>query len=131
MKTVISKYITMSVLIIIGLGGYCQADTKSPTDNKAKTETKKTDTKKTSTNANDLPIIKLKVDNSTPNNPNLKKGKGCENLEEVKGKTFNDYPMAETLPCDKGGCKNLKPAKLQDYDYKELPEAKTAGTCEE
>jgi PBP1b-binding outer membrane lipoprotein LpoB len=127
MRTVISKYITMSVLIIVGFGGYCQADTKSPTADKK--EVKKADAKKASTE--DLPVIKLKVDNSAPSNPKLKKGKGCENLEEVKGETFDDYPEAETIPCDKVDCKDLKPAKLEDYNYKELPTAKTEGSCEE
>ncbi|NOZ89659.1 MAG: hypothetical protein GXO60_00075 [Epsilonproteobacteria bacterium] len=132
MKTVISKYIAIGVLIIVGMGGYCQADTdtKTATLKKVKKEaSKKVDVKKAS--SDDLPIIKLKVDNSTPSNPKLKKGKGCENLEEVQGETFNDYPEAETIPCDTADCKDLKPAKLEDYDYKELPVAKTEGSCEE
>jgi len=116
MRTVILKYIALSVLIIIGIGGYCQADT-------SKTSKKVSD--------NDLPITKLKVDKSTPSNPKLKKGKGCENLEEAKGEVFEDLPLAKTVPCDKVDCKNLKPAVLHDDNYKELPIAKTEGSCDE
>jgi len=116
MKTVVLKYITLSVLIIIGMGGYCQADTN-------------TTSKKVSDN--DLPIMKLKVDKSTPTNSKLKKGKGCENLEEVQGETFDDYPMAKTVPCDTVDCKDLKPAVLHKDKFKKLPTAKTEGSCDE
>jgi hypothetical protein len=138
MKAILLKSVALSVLII-GLGGYSQADTKVSNASKVKKEVKKVKNgvKKAKKNIKkkvddtDLPIIKLKIDNSTPSNPKLKKGKGCEDLEEAKGKTFVDYPMAETIPCDKGGCKNLKPAKLGNYEYKDLPVAKTDGSCEE
>ena len=116
MRTVILKYIALSVLIIIGIGGYCQADTN-------------TTSKKVSDN--DLPIMKLKVDKSTPTNSKLKKGKGCENLEEVQGETFDDYPMAKTVPCDTVDCKDLKPAVLHKDKFKKLPTAKTEGSCDE
>jgi len=149
MRVVLLKSVALSVLII-GLGVYAQADTKVSDVDKVKKEVKKVenDVKKVEKNVKKevkeakkdvkkktddeaLPIIKLKVDNSTPSNPKLKKGKGCEDLEEAKGETFTDYPMAETIPCDKGGCENLKPAKLGNYDYKDLPVAKTDGSCEE
>jgi len=124
MKTVISKYITLSVLIMIGLGGYAQAETTAPIKEKVEKA------KKTTKDDVDLPVIKLKIDDSKPKNSKLKKGKGCEDLEEVKGETFNDYPMAETVPCDKVDCKDLKPAVLHDDNFKELPTAKTDGSCE-
>ena len=115
MRTVIFKHVAMSLLLIFGLGGFCQADTK--------VKDKKEDV--------DLPIMKLKVEESNSKaNPKLKKGKGCENLEELQGETFDDYPMAETVPCDKVDCKDLKPAVLHDDIYKELPTAKTSGTCD-
>ncbi|MCK4441099.1 MAG: hypothetical protein KAU90_03775 [Sulfurovaceae bacterium] len=114
MKTVVFKYVTLSILIIISIGGYCKADTKS---------------KKVSDD--DLPNIKLKVAKSASSNPKLKKGKGCENLEEAKGETFEDYPMAKTVPCDQVDCKNLKPAVLHDDKYKNLPIAETDGSCDE
>lgn len=116
MRTVVLKYITLSVLIIIGVGGYCQADTN---------------TKSKKASNDELPNMKLKVAKSTSSNPKLKKGKGCENLEEVQGETFDDYPMAQTVPCDKVDCKNLKPAVLHEDKYKDLPTAKTDGSCDE
>jgi hypothetical protein len=124
MKTVIFRYITSSVLIIVGLGGYAQAETATST--KAKAE----QNKKSAKADIDLPVIKLKVGDSKPKNSKLKKGKGCEDLEEVEGETFDDYPMAETVPCDKVDCKDLKPAVLHDDNFKELPTAKTDGSCE-
>jgi hypothetical protein len=128
MRTVISKYITLSVLII-ALGGYSQAeDVKKTATDKAKQEVKK-ESKKTDNDA--LPIIKLKVDKSGPTNPKLKKGKGCEDLEEANGEIVVDIPEAETIPCDAGGCDNLKPASLSPYDYKDIPTVKTDGSCEE
>ena len=39
--------------------------------------------------------------------------------------------MAETISCDKDDCKDLKPAKLEDDNFKELPTVKTEGGCEE
>ncbi len=122
MRSVVLKYIALSVLIIVGLGVNCQAETNTTTKSKVQKKGSKSDI--------DLPIIKLKVDKSTPNNPKLKKGKGCEDLEEAKGEVFVDYPMAKTEPCDKVDCKKLKPAKLNDYNYKELPTTQTDGSCE-
>jgi hypothetical protein len=120
MKTVTSKYIAFSLLIIVGLGGYAQAEaTQQAKDKGAKADI-------------DLPVIKLKVDNSASSkNTKLKKGKGCEDLEEVQGETFNDYPMAETVSCDKVNCEDLPPAVLHDDNFKELPTAKTDGSCDE
>ncbi len=124
MKSVILKYIALSVLIVVGLGVNCQAETTKTTKSEAKSA------KKDGKSDIDLPVIKLKVDKSTPTNPKLKKGKGCEDLEEAEGEVFVDYPMAKTIPCDKVDCKNLKPAKLHDYNYKELPTTQTDGSCE-
>ncbi len=125
MKTVISKYIAFGLLIIVGLGGYAQADTTASTKDKVEKA------KKGAKADIDLPVIKLKIDESTTKNSKLKKGKGCENLEEVEGETFDDYPMAKTVPCDKVDCKDLPPAVLHDDNFKELPTAKTDGSCDE
>ena len=124
MINVVLRYIALSVLIIIGLGVNCQAETKSETKSKVQKA------KKESKADIDLPVIKLKIDKQTSTNPKLKKGKGCENLEEAKGEVFVDYPMAKTEPCDKVDCKKLKPAKLNDYNYKDLPTTQTDGSCE-
>jgi hypothetical protein len=126
MSNVISKFITLSILIIFGLGGLCQADTKTEAKDKVESVKKKASAKK-----DELPVLKLEVAKSSKSNPKLKQGKGCENLEEVKGETFDDYPMAETVPCDTVECKDLEPAKLEDDNFKELPTAKTEGGCEE
>jgi hypothetical protein len=119
MKNVIYRLIALSVLVIIGLGGFLEAKDKM-------------ESVKKNTSNKELPELKLEVVKSdNKNNPKLKQGKGCENLEELKGETFDDYPMAETVPCDTVECKDLEPAKLEDDNFKELPTAKTEGGCEE
>jgi hypothetical protein len=128
MKTVIYKYITIAITSMVIFGGYSLAeDVKKSDDNSTKTEAK------SGSNGDDenLPVIKLKVDNQTPSNPNLKKGKGCEDLEEAEGEVVVDIPDAETIPCDRaGGCENLAPAKLEPYRYKNIPTVQTDGSCE-
>jgi len=42
-----------------------------------------------------LPVIKIKVDNQASSNPNLKKGKGCEDLEEAKGEVIVDISQMQ------------------------------------
>jgi len=130
MKTVISKYITIAITSVVFFGGYSLAkDVK-------KSDVNKTDKKvvkaKDSKSDDDLPVIKLKIDNQAPTNPNLKKGKGCEDLEEAQGEVIVDIPDAKTIPCDKaGGCSNLPPAKLEPYNYKNIPTVQTDGSCDE
>jgi len=127
MKNVISKFVAFSVLVVVGLGGFSHADTKIEVKDKMESVKKKASIK-----SNELPELKLEVAKSgKKSNPKLKQGKGCENLEEVEGETFDDYPMAETAPCDTVDCKNLKPAVLHEDNFKELPTAKTEGGCEE
>jgi hypothetical protein len=111
MKNLMFKSIALNILVVIGLGGFCQADTKK----------------------DDLiPNMKLEVAKSdSKSNPKLKQGKGCENLEELQGETFDDYPMAKTIPCETVDCQQLEPAVLHDDNFKELPTAKTDGSCEE
>jgi hypothetical protein len=123
MKNVMSKLITLSVLVIVGLGGLSQAEAND------KMESVK---KKVSIKSDELPELKLEVAKSDKkSNPKLKQGTGCENLEELKGETFDDYPMAETEECDTVDCKDLNPAELEDDNFKELPTVKTEGGCEE
>jgi|GEM_PF-3299830 len=126
MKTVIYRYITFTILTMFTLGGYSLAkDVKKADENGNKKEVSK------GKEGDDLPVLKLKVDNQTPSNPKLKKGKGCEDLEEAKGEIIVDIPDAETIPCDKaGGCDNLPPAKLKPYNYKNIPTVQTDGSCE-
>ncbi len=124
------KNLLLGAVLIVTTGGYSIADSvtnlpKSDKIEKVKAEKSKSDL--------DLPLMKLEVQDSNSNSK-LEKGTGCadvKNLEEVKGETFVDYPMAETIPCDTVDCKDLEPAKLYDNSYKELPEAKTDIACEE
>ncbi len=61
-----------------------------------------------------IPVIKLTVDKNGTANPNLKKGKGCEDLEEAKGEVIVDIPEAKTIPCDKAnGCNDSKTCKIR------------------
>jgi len=124
MKTVIYRYITIAITSMVILGGYSLAkDVKKTDSNKTATKTKSDE---------DLPVIKLKIDENQSTNPNLKKGQGCEDLEEAQGEIIVDIPEAETIPCDKaGGCENLPPAKLEPYKYKNIPTVETDGSCEE
>ncbi len=125
---IITKSFTLSILFALGLVTYCQAETALPTSSKV--EKVKAEVK--SSTDEDLPI-KLEVKESSQN-PNLKKGKGCadvKGLEEAKGATFTDYPVAETVPCETVDCKDLEPAKLYNNDFKDLPTAKTETACEE
>jgi len=126
MKNMLFRFISLSVLVIVGLGSFCQAETKTETSDKVESVKAKASVKK-----DELPLLKLEVAKSNKKNPKLKQGEGCENLEELQGETFDDYPMAETVPCDTVDCKDLKPAQLHDDNFKELPTAKTAGGCEE
>ena len=126
MKNVKFKFIALSILVVVGLGNFSQADTKIEVKDKVENVKKKASIKKS-----ELPELKLEVAKSNKSNPKLKQGKGCENLEEVNGETFDDYPMAKTEPCKTVDCKNLKPAELHDDNFKELPTAKTEGGCEE
>jgi hypothetical protein len=111
---------------MFALGGYSLAE-----ESVKKTDASSTKKEATKNKEGDEPTIKLKIDNQTPSNPKLKKGKGCEDLEEAKGEIIVDIPDAETIPCDKaGGCDNLPPAKLEPYNYKNIPTVPTDGSCE-
>ncbi len=52
-------------------------------------------------------------------------------MEEAKGEVIVDIPEAKTIPCDKAnGCNDLKPARLEPYQYKNIPTVQTDGSCE-
>ncbi len=119
-----TKYFTLITLLVMGLGSYAQAEapTSLPTS-------KKQDTK-----SEELPPMKLEVAESSTQNPELKKGKGCadvKGLKEAKGETFVDYPIAKTVSCEEVDCKDLEAANLSDNNYRELPTAPTEVGCEE
>jgi len=132
-KTVITKYLTISTLLFLGLSSTADATlpvSKQATDNK--TATLPQSKQKSSANKEDeieiVPEIKIQSEAvSTASSSKLKEGKVCdfENLEEVKGTVFTEIPMAETIPCDKVDCSDLKSAKMLKDNYKKLPDAKT------
>jgi len=135
MKTVITKYLTISTLLFLGLSSTAIADATLPVSKQAtdnKTATLPQSKQKSSGNKEDeieiVPEIKIQAEvPSTSSNSKLKEGKVCdfENLEEIQGKVFTEIPMAETIPCDKVDCSDLKSAKMLKDNYKKLPDAKT------
>jgi hypothetical protein len=122
------------VLLVIAFGGYSIANPAKDLPKSDKVEaTNLPKSNKVEKRKDETLPIKLEIKESGTN-PKLEKGKGCadiKNLQEVKGETFVDYPMAETIPCTEVDCKDLEPAKLYENNYKELPTAKTDLACEE
>ena len=121
MKTIIIKHTIMSTLLLLGLSSYAVAAPALPISSQMseKTQEEKIEI---------VQEIKIEAQSTaTPSNPKLKTGDACsdENLEEAKGETFVEIPMAKTIPCDKVDCKDLKPAKMLKDDYVELKTAKT------
>jgi len=137
MKTVITKYLTISTLLFLGLSSTAIADATLPVSKQAtdnKTTTLPQSKQKSSGNKEDkieiVPEIKIQAEAPTKaSNSKLKDGKVCdfENLEEAKGEIFTEIPMAETIPCDKVDCSDLKAAKMLKDNYKKLPDAKTVA----
>ena len=122
MKSIVSKYLVVSVLSLLTWTSSSFAGSDLPVD---KQKTNKADKEKIEI----IPEIKIDSESSTPesNNSKLKQGKACdfEDLEEVKGDLIVEIPMAKTIPCDKVDCKKLKPAKMLKDNYVELKTAKT------
>jgi len=127
-----AKNLLLGAMLIVTFGGdsFAESIAKLPTSNQVEKVNVATNSSPTD---EDLPLLKLEVAPSD-GGTNLEKGKGCadvKNLPEVKGETFVDYPMAETVPCDTVDCKDLEPAELYENNYKDLPEAHTDIACEE
>ncbi len=122
MKSIISKYLVVSVLSLLTWTTSSFAGSNLPVN---KQEINKEDKDKIEI----VPEIKIDSESSTkaPKNSKLKQGKACdfEDLEEVKGELIVEIPMAKTIPCDAVNCKKLKPAKLLKDHYIELKTAKT------
>ena len=122
MKSIISKYLVVSVLSLLTWTTSSFAGSNLPVN---KQKTNKEDKEKIEI----VPEIKIDSESSTqaPKNSKLKQGKACdfEDLEEVKGELIVEIPMAKTIPCDAVDCKKLKPAKLLKDHYIELKTAKT------
>ncbi len=122
MKTIVSKYLIVSILALLTWTSSSFADSNLPV---SKQKTDKADKEKIEI----IPEITIDSESSTQTstNPKLKQGKACDfdNLEEAEGELMVEIPMAKTEPCDKVGCKGLKPAKMLDDNYVELKIAKT------
>jgi len=111
----------MSTLLLLGLSSYAVAAPALPISSQMseKTQEEKIEI---------VQEIKIEAQSTaTPSNPKLKTGDACsdENLEEAKGETFIEIPMAKTIPCDEVDCKDLKPAKMYKDNYEKLKTAKT------
>ena len=120
MNKVIDKKLLNSLVLLLAFTNYTWAEATLPISSQTQ--------KKTKGKIELLQEIKIEAQSTaTPSNPKLKTGDACsdENLEEAKGETFVEIPMAKTIPCDKVDCKDLKPAKMLKDDYVELKTAKT------
>ena len=77
-----------------------------------------------------IPEITIQTGESNQNrNPDLKEGEACDDqaLDSaiLTPDEYQNIPMAETIPCDKVNCENLKAARLMKDSYKKIPMAKT------
>ena len=132
MNSITTKYFALGALLLFGLTVSASAESTSvlPTSKQVTQKSEK------SNNSEKIEIVdEIKIQAATSSeksNPALKEGKACDfsDLEENKGETIIEIPMAESVPCDKVNCNNLKPATLLKDNYKELPIAKTIQGCD-
>ena len=121
MNEIITKKILLSIALLLSLTNYTLAAPNLPVSTQMSEQNQEEKIEL-------VQEIKIEIQASTTaTNPKLKTGDACsdEKLEEVKGKLFNEIPMAKTIPCDKVDCKDLKPARLHKDNYKKLKDAKT------
>jgi len=128
MKAIVSKYLALSALGVFILTSNSFAAEK-PNLPKSKQEKASTGDE-----IEIIPEITIQSNGATQTNPKLKKGKGCDfsDLEEAELEPYygKEIPMAETIPCDKVNCDDLRPATLKKDLYKPLPLAKTVAGCD-
>ncbi|HHH19252.1 MAG TPA: hypothetical protein ENK86_01900 [Campylobacterales bacterium] len=123
----------LNLLLILGLGGVCQAETLANLPKSDKVE-KVANEASTSSEEDGLP---MKLEMGATAGQSMEKGKGCADvtgLEEAEGKimvAMPDIPEAETIPCDEVDCKDLPEASLGAYKVHHIPTAKTEVACEE
>ena len=124
MKSIVTKYLIVSVLTLLTWTNYSFAGSDLPV---SKQKTEKIDDEEIEI----IPEIIIDTESSTQssNNSKLKQGKACdfEDLEEVHGELIVEIPMAKTIPCEKVDCKDLKPAKMIKDNYIQLKTAKTVS----
>jgi len=131
MKLIISKYLTLSAVVLLTLTSSAYAET-SNTEKKEVPKVEKAKASKKDKKIEVIPEIKIQAQDASKKNTKLKEGKACnfDNLEEADGEEFNEIPMAQSIPCADVDCKDLKPAQLHKDNYKDLPEAKTLKGCD-
>ena len=133
MKSTISKYFVFSTILLLNLTEYAVAETALPTSKQVSEASNLPITKQVESTVEDdeieiVPEIKIEAQASiSSSNPKLKEGNVCDfdDLEEIKGELFSEIPMAQTIPCDKVDCSELKPARMLKDNYKKLRNAKT------
>jgi len=125
MKLIISKKFGLSVLMCLTLTPFVYAEAPNLPKSTQVAKSAKADKVEL------VPEIKIEAGTSTKNSK-LKDGKACnfDDLEEAEGEEFSEIPMAKTLPCAGAECQELKSAKLEDDNYKELKDAKTIAGCD-
>ena len=118
MKLIISKYLTLSAVVLLTLTSSAYADASNTEKKDEKIEI--------------VPEIKVQAQKDSKKNTKLKEGKACnfDDLEEAEGEEFNEIPMAQSIPCADVDCKDLTPAQLHKDNYKDLPETKTIKGCD-
>jgi len=135
MKSTISKYFVFSTVLLLTLTNYALAETALPTSTQLSEKSSLPVSKQGEAAIEDdeieiVPEIRIEAQASTASsNPKLKEGNVCDfdDLEEVKGELFSEIPMAQTVPCDKVDCSELKPARMLKDNYKKLRNAKTVS----
>jgi len=127
MKLIISKYLTLSAVVLLTLTSSAYAEASKVEASKVEKKAEKKDEK-----IEIVPEIKIQAEDTSKKNRKLKDGKACnfDNLEEAEGEEFSEIPMAQTIPCADVNCKDLTPAQLHKDNYKDLPETKTVKGCD-
>ena len=130
MKFIITKDITLTILLLSGLTSYSLADSNSilPTSSQLDKGGEENNLSIDGIEIVEEIIITPQEQGNSKRNPTLKEGKACDDrLEpaELGPDEYQDIPMAKTIPCDKVDCSELKPAKLLKDSYKKIPMAKT------
>ena len=129
MKSIIKKQIASRVLLLIALSSYTYAQSAPnlPVSSQITDDSNKS---LKIWEIEILPEIIIQTGEDSENrNPDLKEGEACDDqaLEPavLTPDEYQDIPMAETIPCDKVNCENLKAAKLMKDSYRKIPMAKT------
>lgn len=130
MKSTVTKHFALSALLLMGLSTVTYAET-APT---LPTSKQKIDDVKAKASNKVEVVEEIKIEaqaSAQTSNPALKEGEACDfsDLEEAKGETMVELPMAKSIPCTDVDCKDLKPAQLHKDNYQILPTAKTIEGC--